>query len=268
MNRDLAKTTLVVPCYNERERLQPDAFLDVLEPQPTLHFHFVDDGSTDHTWEILEELKAKAPTRVTTQRLSQNRGKAEAIRRGIQDVLRNQGESDRALQFLGYWDADLSAPLVALPLFEEIFESKPECRLVMGSRVRLLGKSIIRRPLRHYLGRILSTLASLALDLAVYDTQCGAKLFRIDQDLEKVFADPFSDPWLFDVELLARLKALWGWETESRIIELPLPSWEHVGGSKVRMWHGLRALVCLVSIWIRSSRGTTLPAEYTEKPNF
>jgi dolichyl-phosphate beta-glucosyltransferase len=254
MNRDPTTTTLVIPCYNESKRLQPDAFLDVLESQPTLHFHFVDDGSTDRTWEVLEEIKAKAPTRVTAQRLGQNRGKAEAIRRGVQDVLGNRSESDQALRFLGYWDADLSAPLMSLPLFEEIFDSKPECRLVMGSRVRLLGNSIIRRPLRHYLGRIFSTLASLALDLAVYDTQCGAKLFRIDQDLEKVFADPFSDPWIFDVELLARFKALWGPETESRIIELPLPSWEHVGGSKVRMWHGLRALVGLVSIWIRPSR--------------
>ena len=186
--------------------------------------------------------------------MGQNRGKAEAIRRGLQDALKHRSESDQALQFLGYWDADLSAPLMCLPLFQETFDRKPDCRLVMGSRVRLLGNSIIRRPFRHYLGRVFSTLASLALDLAVYDTQCGAKLFRIDQDLEEVFAAPFSDPWIFDVELLARLKDLWGPDTESRIIELPLPTWEHVGGSKVRMWHGVRALVGLGSIWLRRLR--------------
>jgi len=254
MREDGTTTALIIPCFNESERLQPESFLDVLESQPTLHFLFVDDGSTDRTWEVLEEIKAKAPKRVTALRLGQNRGKAEAIRRGVQDVFKNRRGSDQIFQFLGYWDADLSAPLMSLPLFKEIFDREPECRLVMGSRVRLLGKTITRKPLRHYLGRIFSTLASLALDLAVYDTQCGAKLFRIDQDLEEVFADPFSDPWMFDVELLARLKALWGPDTESRIIEIPLPSWEHVGGSKVRLWHGARALIGLGSIWLRRIR--------------
>jgi hypothetical protein len=154
-------------------------------------------------------------------------------------------------EFLGYWDADLSTPLDALPLFLEAFEENPGCRLVMGSRVKLLGRNIVRKPFRHYAGRVMATVASLALGLAVYDTQCGAKLFRVGPSLEEVFGRPFSDPWLFDVELLARLQALWGPEAENRIIELPLPSWEHVGGSKVRMWDGVRALWGLGFIWIR-----------------
>jgi dolichyl-phosphate beta-glucosyltransferase len=254
MSQDHPRTVLIVPCYNESERLQPGPFLQALETLPSLHFLFVDDGSADNTFEVLNGIEAEGGGRVSILKLDRNQGKAEAIRQGILHTYKlNEGAADRS-GFVGYWDADLSAPLTTLPLFADLFEEHPDCRLVMGSRVKLLGRTIIRKPFRHYAGRVMATVASLALDLPVYDTQCGAKLFRIDEDLEKVFADPFSDPWIFDVELLARFKALWGPETQSRIIELPLPSWEHVGGSKVRVWHGIRALVGLGSIWLRRIR--------------
>jgi dolichyl-phosphate beta-glucosyltransferase len=215
----------------------------------------VDDGSGDGTWAMLEEMRARAPERIITLRLERNRGKAEAVRQGMLKALEDGPSPDEGFHLVGYWDADLSTPLATLPLFMDTFAERPECRLVMGSRVRLLGRRIIRRPLRHYLGRVFSTLASLSLDLPVYDTQCGAKLFRADGDLRDLFSEPFSDPWLFDVEILSRLRALWGVGAENRIVELPLPVWEDVGGSKLRLRDGARAAVSLVLIWLRRMRG-------------
>jgi dolichyl-phosphate beta-glucosyltransferase len=254
MSQDGPRIILIVPCFNEGNRLRSGDFLETLETLPNLHLLFVDDGSADDTFEILEEMRAEGAARVATLKLDRNQGKAEAIRQGALHVFGSLAGAEDRPRFLGYWDADLSTPLTTLPLFVEVFEANPDCRLVMGSRVKLLGRTIVRRPFRHYAGRIMATVASLALDLPVYDTQCGAKLFRIDPEVEEVFANPFADPWIFDVEILARLKALWGADTESRIIELPLPFWEHVGGSKIRMWHGLRALAGLASIWIRRIR--------------
>ena len=247
--------TLVVPCYNEETRLKPGEFLDSLVAQPRVGFLMVDDGSGDGTWTVLEEMRVHAPERITTLRLERNRGKAEAVRQGMLRAMEAVRSTDHVPYLVGYWDADLSTPLAAVPLFLEVFEEWPDCRLVMGSRVRLLGRRIVRRPLRHYLGRVFSTLASLALDLPIYDTQCGAKLFRADEDLQALLSTPFSDPWLFDVEILARLRALWGARAENRIVELPLPEWEDVGGSKIRLTDGLRALASLISIWGISVRG-------------
>jgi hypothetical protein len=116
--------------------------------------------------------------------------------------------------------------------------------------VRRLGANIDRRALRHYAGRIFATLASLVLGMAVYDTQCGAKLFRADAAVARAFAEPFLSRWIFDVELLARLRR----ETDgeplgTRLLEIPLPSWRDVAGSKLTMGHGAAAFIDLLRIW-------------------
>ena len=92
--------------------------------------------------------------------------------------------------------------------------------------------------LRHSGGRVFATLASLALGLPVYDTQCGAKLFRASREFESLLAEPFLTTWEFDVELMARLvRARRGSERPQAhqvIYEYPLERWHDVPGSKVR----------------------------------
>ena len=81
-------------------------------------------------------------------------------------------------QLVGYWDADLATPLAEIPVFIEKFQSNKELNAVCGSRILRLGSSIRRSVFRHYLGRVFATIVSNILNIPVYDTQCGAKLFR------------------------------------------------------------------------------------------
>ena len=82
---------LVVPCYNEAARLDPDAFLRFTTTHPGVRLVLVDDGSVDGTLEVLERIRAAAPGAVTTRRLEGNRGKAEAVRTGIVAHCRKPG---------------------------------------------------------------------------------------------------------------------------------------------------------------------------------
>ena len=79
---------------------------------------------------------------------------------------------------------------------------------------------------------------ALLLDLPVYDTQCGAKVFRNNFEIQKAFSHPFTVNWSFDVELIGRLKIIkrtFGLKPlEESAIEYPLERWIHHCDSKVR----------------------------------
>jgi dolichyl-phosphate beta-glucosyltransferase len=191
----------------------------------------------------------RADTRIVA--LERNSGKAEAVRRGVLDAL------SRSPDAVGFWDADLATPLSELPAFVEILESQRAIEIVIGSRVKLMGRVIERRTWRHYTGRLFATAASVALDLPVYDTQCGAKLFRATPLLARVFDRPFRARWVFDVEILARFMELdpRGPDHVARsLVELPLGKWVDVHGSKLRAADFARSAVDLATIYLTYSR--------------
>jgi dolichyl-phosphate beta-glucosyltransferase len=117
--------------------------------------------------------------------------------------------------------------------------------------VQLLGRTIQRRLYRHYIGRVFATAASGVLSLPVYDTQCGAKLFRVSPSIRALFAEPFLGRWTFDVEIIARLTRQCAGEGRRAcdvMYELPLDEWRDIDGSKVRPLDFLTALIELVRI--------------------
>jgi glycosyltransferase involved in cell wall biosynthesis len=227
----MTETAIVVPCYNEAQRLDADALFDFCKCHPAIRFFLVNDGSTDGTLEVLRELERRAPESFRVLDEQPNRGKAEAVRRGMNAAFQQRAD------YAGYWDADLATPLEEIPRFIEILKTQPELEILLGARIQLLGHSIERRAMRHYLGRVFATATSLTLELAVYDTQCGAKLFRVTDEIQELFAEPFCTNWIFDVELIARLirarRDRRDRSPERVIREVPLQRWHDVAGSKV-----------------------------------
>ena len=227
-----SRVCCIVPCYNEASRLDTQAFRDYFASHANVRFLFVNDGSSDNTVAVLEELCAGYPDRAAFLDLKPNGGKAEAVRRGIMRAL-----ADYDLDAVGFWDADLATPLNAIPGFLDVLTRMPSISMVFGSRVQLLGRHVKRRAVRHYLGRVFATMASTTLRLPIYDTQCGAKLFRVNDATSRVFMDPFLSKWVFDVEILARYSQLCGHNgdhLQGCIYEFPLERWCDVAGSKVK----------------------------------
>ena len=241
------RTCLVVPCYNEQARLDVPAFEKFIALVEDVSFVFVNDGSKDATLEILLALQQKYPEQVRALDVQPNQGKAEAVRRGMLLAM-----SDQNFDYAGFWDADLATPLNALELFVDVLERIPTVDMVFGTRVALLGRNIERKLSRHYLGRVFATGASIVLSLPVYDTQCGAKLFRVNEQCRALFDEPFGSRWIFDIEVVARYclerSGLAG------IYEQPLDQWRDVGESKVRPVDFIRAIGELVIIYRTYSR--------------
>ncbi len=238
----ISSTVIVIPCFNEADRLGVPAFAAAIEARPEWRFVFVDDGSTDTTGELLEALRDYEPGRVEVIRLARNAGKGEAVRRGMRKGL------DGGAELIAYTDADLSTPFGELARLIDRLHDDESLTAVLGSRFRRLGADIRRSELRHYLGRVYATLASLALRVGIYDTQCGAKAFRATARLEQALADPFEERWAFDVELLSRLTRGRGADAWSSIVEEPLLTWYAKDGSKLRSGQAIRAAVELLRI--------------------
>lgn len=230
---DLPKTGIVIPCYNEADRLPVDNFKGFIKRFPDICFCFVNDGSSDNTGQVLEELAGKET--VTVINLETNQGKAEAVRSGI-----NYYHSRQGFELVGYWDADLATALDEIPRFMEIFDQRPHVQLVCGARLRKMGSEIERDWYRHYLGRVFASLVGLITGLPVYDSQCGAKLMKTPLATD-IFHEPFITRWLFDVELLMRIITERGKEeTLKAVFEIPLNGWQDKKGSKVTFLQFLR----------------------------
>ena len=250
-----ADTIIVVPCYNEARRLPVDAFRAFVAAEPRVRFVFVDDGSTDETQHVLSRLVATAPNRFQTIVQGSNRGKAEAVRVGMLSAFAGGG------RYAGYWDADLATPLSEIPRFIDVLDAHCEREMCFGARVQLLGREIHRRTFRHYIGRLFATAASVTLRLPVYDTQCGAKLFRVSPGMRTLFAEPFLGRWTFDIEIIARLTQQCASEQRcpsELMYELPLDEWRDIDGSKVRPLDFFAALIELGRIRRRYVSSLTL----------
>jgi glycosyltransferase involved in cell wall biosynthesis len=253
---------IVVPCFNEGRRLRADGFRVLLGDANT-RVLFVNDGSTDDTREVLAAICADLGPGAVCLDLPRNHGKAEAVRQGLLAGLQMRAP------VVGFLDADLATPAEEmLRLVATLRASRTQA--AFAARVALLGTTIERHALRHYLGRVFATAASLILDLRVYDTQCGAKAFHASSLLAAALAEPFHARWAFDVELIGRLLAgtpgIPGLHPRD-MLEMPLRAWTDVPDSKLRFAQFPRLAIELIRIHLalarRRLRPVAVPQEST-----
>jgi dolichyl-phosphate beta-glucosyltransferase len=248
--------SIVVPCFNEADRLDVDEVVDAINRNAGWKFLFVNDGSTDQTQSVLRSLQAQCGQRVEVLTLDENRGKGEAVRLGMKRSLGGGAE------IIAYADADTSTPFCEMERLIARLQEDGDVNAVLGSRVRLLGTDVKRKPWRHVVGRIYGTLASLVLMVPVYDTQCGAKVFRRTPALIDALSDPFQERWAFDVELLSRLARRGDAPAWARIVEEPLQTWHARPGSKLSLGSAFRAVLGLLRIGWRHRRGSAGGTSY------
>ena len=227
----MQKIAIIIPCYNEEKRILKSN-IDYLIENTNATLFFANDGSTDTTVLVIENILNDSNGRCYLINFKNNEGKANTIYKAI-----NQINNDNEFDFIGYFDADFSTPPQEIKrLLGEVQESNYE--FLFGSRILLLNSKIKRKWYRHFIGRIIITIINLKFRLGVYDTQCGAKLFSKGL-ISQVFNKPFKTSWLFDVEIFIRLKKLNLLATGK---EIPVYEWKDIDGSKLGFKTGFKIL--------------------------
>ena len=219
---------IVVPCFNEEFRINIEDWIQTINAlRNDCVWTFVDDGSKDRTFEILGELSGP---NVKILRLPKNLGKGEAVRAGLNFCI---SDDNFDISQIGYLDAAGAFAISDIIQLTQYAVTKidiaSEFTTLIGSRVKLAGRSIKRNFARHVLGRIITTYVCFGWENAPYDTQSGFKLFRNSTDFQKVIAKKFETKWFFDIEILVRLEAF----PNSLVWEYPLLFWHDVSNSNI-----------------------------------
>ena len=234
------KNGIVIPCYNEANRLQFDQFRSFLEENKSYTLCFVNDGSKDETLSQLEDF-SKNTARVMVVNLTENMGKAEAVRQGVQQLLMKNEFST-----VGYLDADLATGFDDYMRLTDLLRVTRKS-MVFGSRKMEESGNIDRSFLRDSASKLIGKFIHLIIGMPIKDTQCGAKVFT-NVTASYLFSKSFMSRWLFDVELFIRMKALYQEDTLEKLTEVPLNSWEEVEGSKITLRESLKFPIQLAEI--------------------
>ena len=131
------KISLIIPCYNEEESLNPlyEELKKVTASMPSYDFEmiFVDDGSKDKTLSILKEFAAQ-DDRITYISFSRNFGKEAAMYAGFCNATGD---------YTAVMDADMQHPPSLIPEMAKILETG-EYDSVAARRTTRKGESKIR----------------------------------------------------------------------------------------------------------------------------
>ena len=132
----MTSLSVVVPAYNEGEGLREfqrrvAAVFDTLDLDCSVLY--VDDGSRDDTWQVMESLRAADP-RVATLKLSRNFGKELALTAGLDHV-----DADAVVVI----DADLQDPPELIPQFVEKWREGFD--VVYGTRASRAGETAFKK---------------------------------------------------------------------------------------------------------------------------
>jgi CheY-like chemotaxis protein/glycosyltransferase involved in cell wall biosynthesis len=240
---------VVIPCYNQKERLLSKEFIDYIDENSGYHLCFVNDGRKDKTLEVLNNLQKGREDFITVYDCEKNGGKAEAVRLGMLHMAQKED-----LDYIGFLDADLSTDLADFDDLVKTIQTS-DFKIVSGSRISRMGANITKESAREIISMTINFIIRKVLKMDFKDTQCGAKIFSKDV-IKIAFGEKFVTQWIFDVEIFKRMSIHFGLKRAKEFLcEQPLKRWIHADGSKLSMKDSIKIVMQLGQIaWVYRSK--------------
>ena len=237
----LNEIAIIIPVYNEANRFDIKEFSFFAKNHSNIYWYFVDDGSTDLTNLLINQLKDSLPlVNIQLLKLETNQGKAEAVRTGVLCAL-----SAHKYSYIGFIDGDLQIPLKQIPKLYKAVKSKA---FDMAFSVRDFRRDFNVFKYRSVIsyGMFFLNKSILNFEIPIRDSQCGCKLFSAHV-AELLFNDPFISNWLFDIEILLRYKKSKHF-SEGNIIQVPLQKLNKSRDSKLKILENLHLIFDFIKI--------------------
>lgn len=220
------KISVVIPVFNEENTIR-EIIKRVQDIDIDKEIIIIDDGSTDKTRQILQNLKED---NIKILFHDKNLGKGKALKTGF-----NYVKGDIVI----IQDADLEYDPKEYPRLIEPF-IKGYADVVYGSR--LSGG----RPQRVYMfwhkvgNNLLTLLTNVLYNTTLSDMETGYKVFK-RETLENINIK--SRDFTFEAEITAKI-----FKKKCRVYEIPISYYgrDHSEGKKIRWWHGISAIFALI----------------------
>ena len=160
--------SVVIPLLNEKESLREltDSLMDVMKSYNfSYEIIFIDDGSSDNSWDIIEELSSKSDT-IKGIKFHRNYGKSQALHAGF---LKSQGKVVFTM------DADLQDDPKEIPaMYDMIMNDNFD--LVSGWKKKRFDSVIFK----NIPSKIFNFAAKTTSGIKLNDFNCGLKAFKKD----------------------------------------------------------------------------------------
>ena len=160
--------SVVIPLLNEKESLREltDSLIDVMKSYNfSYEIIFIDDGSSDNSWDIIEELSSKSDT-IKGIKFHRNYGKSQALHAGF---LKSQGKVVFTM------DADLQDDPKEIPaMYDMIMNDNFD--LVSGWKKKRFDSVIFK----NIPSKIFNFAARTTSGIKLNDFNCGLKAFKKD----------------------------------------------------------------------------------------
>ena len=214
----MPKLSIVIPAYNEEKRISKtlDEYCKFFNKiyKDNFEIRIILNGCKDNTLDVVRNT-AKMYKQIKYTDIKEAIGKGGSVIEGFKQA---EGE------LIGFVDADNSTKA---EYFYDLVKNINEYDCAIASRWIEGAKVNPPQPLkRRIASRTFNALVRILFNINVYDSQCGAKLFK-KQAIKEIIPSLGITRWAFDVDLLYQLK-----KRKRTILEIPT-IWSDTLGSNL-----------------------------------